>query len=301
MNNSPIISVIVPVYNPDYSFQSTIQSVLNQTYKNFELIVVDDGSDKDIAPVIEQLEDSRIRYYKQEHQNANVARNYGIAQSKGKYIAMLDSDDLWLENHLEDCIHTLQQTNADGLYGSLIIRHQNGGEQSCRVRHLNEDETMINYLLSTGYGAQTSTLFLTAESAKDILWDAELNRHQDYDFVVRYSKKYRLAPKENPTVIYRLSQGAKIIDFESCIRFIKSNMDDIEPQLYIRYNYNMLLVAKNQKADKDIINYYIKESTRYKEYLSYYQYMMIRHPKNWLEKLKCRLEYTFYILSIKAG
>jgi glycosyltransferase involved in cell wall biosynthesis len=99
---------------------------------------VDDGSTIDSLPYIEQFDDPRIQYYKLEHKNANVARNYGINQSKGKYIAMLDSDDLWLENHLEDCINTLQKAGADGLYGSLILRNINGHEQVSHIRSLNE-------------------------------------------------------------------------------------------------------------------------------------------------------------------
>ncbi|GHT70554.1 hypothetical protein FACS1894155_06460 [Bacteroidia bacterium] len=98
----PVISVIIPVYNPDESVLETIQSVLNQTYENFELIVVDDGSDFDVTTIIQQFNDSRIFFYKLEHKNANIARNYGILISSGLYIAMLDSDDIWMENHLED-------------------------------------------------------------------------------------------------------------------------------------------------------------------------------------------------------
>jgi glycosyltransferase involved in cell wall biosynthesis len=298
--NPELISVVVPVYNPDESFYKTIQSVLNQTYKYFELILVDDGSEIDIANIVNPFNDLRIRYYKQEHQNANVARNYGITQSQGEYIAMLDSDDIWLETHLEDCINTLQNNDADGLYGSLILKHADGREQSFHVRRLNEDENMINYLLQTGYGAQTSTLFLTSESVKDILWNPSLKRHQDYDFVVRYSRKYRLIPKENPSVIYVYSSKEKMIDFNSCIQFIKSNIDDIEPQLYNNYNFNMFLLAKNKSATDDIIKHYIKEATRYKVYLSYHKYIMIRHPKNWFEKIKCKLEYLFHVLQVRV-
>jgi hypothetical protein len=132
------------------------------------------------------------------------------------------------------------------------------------------------------------------------LWDSKLNRHQDYDFVVRYSRKYQLIPKEKPTVIYFFNLGEKMIDFKSCIRFIKSNINDIDPQLYLNYNYNMLLMAKNRNADKDTIKHYIRESTRHKEYLSYYRYVMIQYPKNWFERLKCKLEYLFHILLIKV-
>ena len=297
---TPLISIIIPAYNPDESFCKTILSVLNQTYENFELIIIDDGSEIDTTSIINKFDDQRIIYHKLEHKNANVARNYGIAISNGKYIAMLDSDDLWLKNHLEDCLNTLRENGADGLYGSLILRDTKDIERPFYVRGLNKDEKMINYLLQSGYGAQTSTFFLSAESAKDILWDPLLNRHQDYDFIVRYNKRYQLIHKEKPTAIYVCSIKEKIIDFKSCIQFIKSNTDDIEPQLYNNYNLNMLLLAKNKNATSDIINHYIKEATRHKEYLSYDKYIMIRYPENWCEKFKYKLEYLFHIIRLKV-
>ena len=295
-NNNPLISVVIPVYNPDDSFSETITSVLNQTYPLFEVIVVDDGSEIPVAPIIEKLNDSRVSYYKLEHKNANVARNYGILEAKGEFIAMLDSDDLWLENHLEDCVNTIRETNTDGLYGSLIIRNkQTSQDRQAIVREIGSDETTINYLLTTGYGAQSSTLFLTAESAKAILWDAELNRHQDYDFVVRYTKQYKLAPKKNPTVIYVAGGKVSKIDFNSCIRFIKRNDDDINPQLYNIYHFNMLSLAHRLEASDKIMNHYKIEATRYKQYLSYQKFLSIRYPKTKMERFKCKVEYLFHI------
>jgi glycosyltransferase involved in cell wall biosynthesis len=300
-HDAPLISVVIPTYNTTNEvLKTTLHSVLNQTYQNIEIWLIDDGSETDTSALLKEINDQRIHYHKLPRANANVARNYGIVQSKGKYIAMLDSDDSWLVNHLENCITTLQNTNADGLYGSLIVRNKSGREQLFYARHLGENETMINYLLTAGCGAQTSTLFLTAESAKDILWDSKLNRHQDYDFVVRYSKKYQLIPKEKATVIYNFDSTGKMIDFKSCIRFINSNINDIEPQLYHSYNYNMLLKARNKKAGKDIINHYVRESTRYKSYMPYYRYVTIRYPENWLERLKCKFEYLFHILLVKV-
>jgi glycosyltransferase involved in cell wall biosynthesis len=290
----------MPMYNPDCSVLKTIQSVLNQSHENLELIMVDDGSNIDIKYIVHQFSDIRIQFYSLEHKNANVARNYGIAQSKGKYIAFLDSDDIWLETHLEECIHILQETNVDGLYGSLILKYENSQEQPFYVRKLNDSEQMINYLLSTRYGAQTSTLFFTAESVKDILWNPTLNRHQDYDFVVRYSMKYQFTHKEKPTVIYTCNFNEKMIDFESCICFINKNINDIDPQLYNQYNFNMLIYAKNIKSSDDIIKHYISESTRYKEYLSYHNYISIRDPNNWFEKLKCKIEFLLHILKVRV-
>ncbi len=296
-----LISVVIPVYNRPDALRRTLDSVVKQTYFNLEMFVVDDGSDLDIYRIIDELKDNRIFYHKLEHKNANVARNYGIEKSKGRYIAMLDADDLWLENHIEECLKTLQFSQSEGLYGSLILRNMNTGqERTVSVRSLREEESMIDYLLSTGYGAQTSTLFMTAQSVKSVLWNPELNRHQDYDFVVRYSEKYKLIAKTKPTVIYTLGEPKQLkIDFKSCIKVIKDNEDDISPNLYYNYHVNMLSLAKRQNAPDKIIEHYKKEATYYKEYISFYQYMKIRQPQTENDLQKCREEYISYISEIQ--
>lgn len=297
----PLVSVVIPVYNRPEALHRALDSVVKQSYSNLEILVVDDGSEIEIYPVIEKVNDNRISYYKLDHKNANVARNYGIGKSKGQYIAMLDADDLWLENNLEECLKTLQSSQSDGLYGSLILRNMNTGQKRiASVRALREDETMIDYLLGSGYGAQTSTLFMTRESAKKVLWNPELNRHQDYDFVVRYSNQYKLIPKTEATVIYTLGEPKELnIDFNSCIRVIKENEDDISPNVYINYHMNMLSLARQENTSDDIIEYYTKEATYYKEYISFYQFLIIRQPLTEEEQLKCKEEYISYISEIQ--
>ncbi|MDR3047820.1 MAG: glycosyltransferase family 2 protein, partial [Bacteroidales bacterium] len=125
-----LISVVIPAYNKPEMLANTLQSVLRQTHKNLEIIVVDDGSEIDLLSIIEQFKDVRISYFKLKHKNANVARNYGIQQSKGQYVAMLDADDEWLENHLKNCLITIQKEKSDGLHGSLIIKEYNSDNQS---------------------------------------------------------------------------------------------------------------------------------------------------------------------------
>jgi glycosyltransferase involved in cell wall biosynthesis len=292
----PLVSIVIPLYNSRATLHDCVESVLHQTHSNFEIILVDGGSDEIYADIISHFNDSRIVYYKLKHLNANVARNYGIVKSKGKYIAMLDSDDLWLPNHLCDCIETIEANGADGLYGSLIVRNKmNGNEQEFRARDINEDEAMVNYLLNTGYGAQTSTLFLSAESAKTIQWDETLKRHQDYDFVIRYSQSYKIKPKFRASVVYNITSKNSKIDFDSCIRVIEKYKYEIEPFLYGRYNQNMMRLAINMHAGEEIIRHYKKESVKYIEYISYIQYIMICNRKTQWGKLKCKLKYLLYI------
>jgi glycosyltransferase involved in cell wall biosynthesis len=103
MSNNEIISVVIPVYNRERLIGKTIKSILEQTYNNFEILIIDDNSTDGTKEAITKINDSRIRYFKQEYnQGPSAARNRGINVSKGNYIAFLDSDDLWDTNKLSD-------------------------------------------------------------------------------------------------------------------------------------------------------------------------------------------------------
>ena len=161
---SPLVSVVIPVYNDAAKLEATLASVLCQAYSHLEVIVVDDGSVEDIEPVLKHIRDKRVRYYRLEHKNANVARNYGVAQSTGHYIAMLDADDLWAENHVEQCLSDMAKSNADGSYGGLIIRRR-AGDSIVHAALPRENESMMSYLLRMGYGAQTTKTCILASNS----------------------------------------------------------------------------------------------------------------------------------------
>jgi glycosyltransferase involved in cell wall biosynthesis len=282
----------------------TLTGVLKQNYSNFEVIIVDDGSDHPVDSIIHPLtDDRRIRVYRTERSNANIARNYGIRECKGEYIAMLDADDYWMENHLHDCLALLQESGADGLYGSifysrsLLINIQN--LPVAYARELKQGESMVDYLLTAGFGAQTSTLFTTADAMKDILWDPELIDHQDYDFVVRFHKKYKMAVKKEPTVVYYLSSG-RAMHFETCIRFVENNMKDIHPAVYTRYNYGMYKRAGRKEETGKFVAYFRKEAVRYKECIPYQQYISVLNPNNRIREWIGKFKYLLYILQIQT-
>jgi Glycosyltransferases involved in cell wall biogenesis len=150
--HNPLISVIIPVYNGEKTLIKTIESVIKQTYTHLEVLIIDDESDDPVESFVHQLmeEDKRIKVFRTGRSNANVARNYGIEKSCGEYIAMLDADDCWLENHLCDCLTLLQESCVDGLYGSLFLRHSLLNDiHDLPVFSAYEpqaDESMIDYL-----------------------------------------------------------------------------------------------------------------------------------------------------------
>lgn len=290
---SCMVSVVIPCYN-SVRLRETLESVCRQSYSNWEVLCIDDCSETDVSSIVESVGDSRIFYYRLErHSNANVARNYGINRSCGKYIAMLDSDDEWLENHLETSLAILQKDGIDGVYGSLILRGQS--DKVFSTRALRAGETIIDFLLTTGYGAQTSTLVMTATSVKDILWDESLKRHQDYDFVVRYGRKYRLFPKLEPTVVYHVSNTPKVIDFDSCIRFIHTVEDEITDYIYMNYHRRMLRLAMLRGASEDVVWHYRKAATHYKYLLSFYDYLLLLQPRRKMKVMYLMMKYIWEV------
>jgi len=108
-NENPKVSIVIPTYNRAAEVRNAIESVLAQTVTDLEVIVVDDGSSDDTGKVLGETFGDRIRYYAQANQGASVARNKGIAEARGEWIAFLDSDDLWEKDKLEWQFKALEQ------------------------------------------------------------------------------------------------------------------------------------------------------------------------------------------------
>ena len=104
MNEQPVFTVIIPTYNRENFLKRTIDSILSQTFKDFELIIVDDGSTDHTKALIDRYEDDRIVYFYKENGGQNSATNLGIQNAKGEYIAFCDSDDTWMPEKLEKCM-----------------------------------------------------------------------------------------------------------------------------------------------------------------------------------------------------
>ena len=109
-----MVSIVMPCYNGEDFIKETIDSVLKQTYTNWELLVIDDGSKDDSPSIVNKYasDDSRIKLIKQQNAGSAVARNNGIRHSKGQFLALLDSDDIWLPDFLESQIRFIRQKGA---------------------------------------------------------------------------------------------------------------------------------------------------------------------------------------------
>ena len=164
-----MISIVVPVYNAAPYIENTVQMVLQQTYQDFELILVDDCStDNSVALLLEQRKDVRLRLVKKErNQGAAAARNTGLDMASGRYIAFLDADDVWLPHRLEAGLRFMEEKKA----GFVFSAYEFGDEQARgtgKIVHVPEKLT-YRKALSRTVVFTTTTLFDTTLVPKELL------------------------------------------------------------------------------------------------------------------------------------
>lgn len=125
MKAEPLVTVIVPTYNRQDTILLSLQSVLNQTYKNTEIIIIDDGSVDDTEAVLMPYMD-RIRYIRQHNQGQAAARNAGLINASGSLVASLDSDDIWHEDFLSKCVHQMESEGLDFVFTNWNQQNKDG-------------------------------------------------------------------------------------------------------------------------------------------------------------------------------
>ena len=272
MNKEPLISVIIPAYNHPSDLQRAIGSVLRQTWQNFEVLVADDGSEEDIKSVCDSFNDKRIKYLRnKEHKNANAARNRGITEAKGEYIAMLDADDEFLPDHLLHRVNRIREWGCDGIFGSAYI-YDGEKEKIKRSRSLKKNENMADYLLTDGF-CPTPSHFYKAGAVKKILWDEELYWNQDYDFSIRFAEKFDFRCDPEPTVRVHWHKGHKRklndIHFDSQKKFTAKHNSRISLPALVNYFYSMKREAKEIGSEKQF-DFYQAELNRIAPYYKWY-------------------------------
>lgn len=125
--NKVQISVVIPLYNKEKYISRTIRSVLNQTYPNFELVIVDDGSTDRSSEVLKSFRDERIKYFKKVNEGVSAARNFGLKKSAYNFVAFLDADDEWKKNFLEE-------------FAAIISKYPNYVGYSCKFQKVEGKE-----------------------------------------------------------------------------------------------------------------------------------------------------------------
>ena len=196
----PRVSIVIPAYNPGHYLDLAIQSVVAQTFTDWELIVVDDGSAEDLSYIGEKY--SAVKMIRQSNQGASVARNAGILASSGRLIAFLDSDDLWEPTKLEHQITLMNANPNAGLcHTSFQIINAQGAVTGPGFQGYDKD---YNELLM-GCGICASTVIVRREClAASGLFDPFCPPVEDYDLWLKLSRYYSICRVESNQAFYRI-------------------------------------------------------------------------------------------------
>jgi len=182
-------SVIIPLYNKEKYIANTLRSVLAQTFSDFEVIIVNDGSTDGSAEIVTQFEDPRIRYYAQENQGVSTTRNFGIAVAKSDYITFLDADDYWYPEFLE----VMKQNVADfpnaSVFSAAIEKQTSKGIFPAQYSvEKTDDRQLVNYFTSSYKETiicTSAAVFHKAVFEKSGIFDTEIKSGQDTDLWIR--------------------------------------------------------------------------------------------------------------------
>lgn len=244
----PLFSVVIPVFNRPGLLAHALRSVLGQTYQDFEILVVDDGSEDAADRIIEELADPRIRFLKRPHRGGSAARNTGIDAAAGELIAFLDSDDRFLPHHLEIMGRLLAGRTRSAAYAPVIVDRGRGKTFLKPPRACRKGEDMADYLMCDRGFVPTSTLVVPADVARSVRYCEGLPFAQDTDFAIRLARagcQVVMAPDpgsiwDDTARVDRVSAGRKGVHL---IGWLESIRPQISSRAY--YGYRGWAIAKS--------------------------------------------------------
>ncbi|MFO8082985.1 MAG: glycosyltransferase [Desulfobacterales bacterium] len=197
-----MVSVIIPTYNRAWIIKEAIDSVLTQTHKAYELIVVNDGSIDNTDSILNQY-DKKLRVIRQANRGVSAARNQGIASSSGDLIALLDSDDLWLPEKLERQVSFFQDHPQALICQTEEIWIRNGKRVNPGRRHQKPSGMIFEPSLSLCLVSPSAVMFRKELIDRVGLFDENLPACEDYDMWLRVGSRYPVYLIDQPLIVKR--------------------------------------------------------------------------------------------------
>lgn len=238
----PMVSIILPTYNRAHLISRAIRSLLQQTYQDFEIVIIDDASTDNTKEVINSFNDPRIRYLNHEiNRGLSAARNTGIKASKGEYLAFQDDDDLWTKDKLEKQMHIFDENAKIGVVYSGIIRIKSGKE----IYEHPPDNVKKNGYVYKEVFYDLPIYMVTAVIKKSCfdkigLFDESLPSFEDKDIFIRLSKHFEFRLVDKPLVISWVSPDSLTRNTD----FLKKSTEILLKKHHDGYHLNTIALSK---------------------------------------------------------
>ena len=200
--HNPLVSIVIPVYNCAEFIRETLDSAFAQTFQDYEILLVDDGSTDDLEPVLEDRFE-RVIYIRQSHRGTGAARNTAIEAARGQYVALLDSDDVWFPDYLEQQIKALSEKKCDMIYADAELFG----------RAVRENESFM--MRSPSTGAVTTESLLSFECS--VITSGTLVRRAKVIEAGLFNEEPDLIGIEDFDLWFRLAKRGAVIDYQKRI------------------------------------------------------------------------------------
>jgi glycosyltransferase involved in cell wall biosynthesis len=270
---SPKISVIINTYNRAHYLHQSIKSVLDQTFKDFELIIWDDGSEDNTSNIVSNFNDERIVYIKNNHIGQYKSRNKAMQIAKGEYISFLDSDDYFLKNKLELQYKTLFNSDYEVCLSNYFILNQSNGKKKRAYFFSKKEGNILNQITKKYEHNCLSTLFFK----KKLILSNTINFIEKYkiisdkDFILKLAKFSKIRRITKPLSFYRIHDN---------------NVSIKNKVLEIQELEDWVNDIKNKKFDNIFSNKQINNLFDRVYYLKITNFISIKNTKNFFNYLK---------------
>lgn len=232
----PLISVVIPVYNGEKTIQETIRSVLSQTFPDFELIVINDGSQDKTLEVVSTIRDPRLKIFSYPNAGVAASRNRGFLHSSGQFIAFLDADDLWTPDKLEAQLKALQEDPGAGVAYSWSNFISESNQVLQAGRRLTWSGNVHSKILVINFLEHGSNPLIRREALETVGgFEESLPPADDWDMWIRLAAKYPFVVVTAPQILYRVStnsQSSNVVKLEAaCLQVIERAFNQAPEEL----------------------------------------------------------------------
>lgn len=296
---SPFFSIVIPLYNKEKHIEKTLQSVFDQTFQDFEILVVNDGSTDQSLKVTENITDRRIHIISIKNSGVSHARNVGISKAKADFVAFLDADDLWKKDHLENLRQLIKDFPDCGLYATAYIKQTKETFLECNFKGIpNKGDwsgVVEDYFQSSIYNsiAWASAVAIPKKTFEEVGFFDEkitLGAGEDTDMWIRIALKRPVAFNNKISAIHNLYAENRLSNSNTNLRqFI--NLDKYEekaknnPSLkkYLDINRFSIGLKYMLVGNKDKAKSYFEKIDKYN--LNGKQKLLVNQPKEVLKLL----------------
>lgn len=265
----PFFSVVIPLFNKEKYIKATLESVLNQTFEDFEIIVVNDGSEDKSLELVKSITDKRLKIYSNENKGLSYSRNYGVKKARSNFIAFLDADDLWLEDYL-DCIKKLISFHPSSfIFATETISWFKKGKPNLSIKKNNCRATLIKdyFKLKKNIFSYSSVVFHISVFDKVGYFNGKVNFGEEEEFTIKCFLNFDLVYCHEPKVYYLQGQGDQLTSPNSGVnriipdysKYLNENKSNHALKNYINFLHYKLVLLYKMENNLELIKFYKKK------------------------------------------